>query len=233
MNNIAISLLFLVLNVYQYIYAETSIEEENDFGRYVIEGRVFPLSDYQTSQSNWQANTIIHINGGEYIGFVRKDGSFIVHNVPAGSYIVEILNPEYTFEPARVEINSKGKYRARKVNHIKTSEIVVVPYPLKMKALGKTRYFHVREQWRITDLLFNPMIMMMVLPLLLIMVLPKMMNDPDTKKEMEQIQNMAKFELPEMSDMVSNFLAGSSPNDKNDKTQASKKNQKIRKRIDK
>lgn len=78
------------------------------------------------------------------------------------------------------------------------------------------------------------MVMMMVLPLFFIMVLPKMMNDPDTKKEMEQIQNMAKFELPEMSDMVSNFLAGSSQTDKNERLQAAnKKGQKPRKRIDK
>ena len=33
-----------------------------------------------------------------------------------------------------------------------------------------------REQWKITDLLFNPMLMMMVMPLLLITVLPKMMQ---------------------------------------------------------
>ncbi len=37
-------------------------------------------------------------------------------------------------------------------------------------------------------MLMNPMVMMMVLPLLLITVLPKMMNDPETKREMEQMQ---------------------------------------------
>ena len=37
-------------------------------------------------------------------------------------------------------------------------------------------------------MLMNPMIIMMVLPLLLITVLPKMMNDPETKREMEQMQ---------------------------------------------
>ena len=38
----------------------------------------------------------------------------------------------------------------------------------------------------------NPMIMMMVLPLLLITVLPKMMGDPETQKEMQEMQrNMA------------------------------------------
>ena len=37
-------------------------------------------------------------------------------------------------------------------------------------------------------MLMNPMVLMMVLPLLLITVLPKMMNDPETKREMEQMQ---------------------------------------------
>lgn len=37
-------------------------------------------------------------------------------------------------------------------------------------------------------MLMNPMVIMMVLPLLLITVLPKMMNDPETKREMEQMQ---------------------------------------------
>ena len=54
--------------------------------------------------------------------------------------------------------------------------------------MGKYSYFHKREEWKITDMLMNPMILMMVLPLLLITVLPKMMNDPETKREMEQMQ---------------------------------------------
>ena len=38
----------------------------------------------------------------------------------------------------------------------------------------------------------NPMVMMMVLPLLLITVLPKMMGDPETQREMQEMQrNMA------------------------------------------
>ncbi|XP_063921639.1 ER membrane protein complex subunit 7 [Zophobas morio] len=221
--------LFLLLAIHNNcVFSQVSSEDESETGRYVIEGRIFPLSDYQTSQANWQANTRILVNGGEYIGFVKKDGSLIVHNVPSGSYIVEVLNPEYTFEPVRVEINSKGKYRARKVNHIQTSLVIQVPYPLRMKALAKTRYFQVREQWRITDFIFNPMVLMMVLPLLLVMLLPKLMNDPETKKEMEQIQSLTKFELPEMSDMVSNFLAGGSSQSAN--AQQNKKNQKAKKR---
>ena len=54
------------------------------------------------------------------------------------------------------------------------------------------RYFQKREEWKITDLLMNPMVLMMVLPLLLITVLPKMMGDEETQKEMQDMQrNMA------------------------------------------
>ncbi|XP_044265216.1 ER membrane protein complex subunit 7 homolog [Tribolium madens] len=204
---------------------QSSFEDEADSGGYTIEGRIFPLSDYQTSQAHWQANTRIHVNGGELIGFVKKDGSFVVHNVPSGSYVVEVLNPEYTFEPVRVEINSKGKYRARKVNYIQPTQIIQVPYPLKMKALAKTRYFQMREQWRITDFIFNPMVLMMVLPLVLVMLLPKMMNDPETKKEIDQIQSLTNFEMGDVTDKLSNFLAGPSTAQQNKKSQKSKKRQ--------
>ncbi|XP_030753434.1 ER membrane protein complex subunit 7 [Sitophilus oryzae] len=229
------NLIFLFLFILSVVSGETSLEEDVGSSRYVIEGRVFPLSDYQSTNGNWQSVTRIHVNGGEFIGFVKSDGSFAVHNLPSGSYVVEVLHPEYTFEPVRVEINSKGKFRARKVNHIQISQVVQVPYPLKIKALGKTRYFQVREQWRITDFLFNPMIMMMVCPLLLIMVLPKLMNDPETKKDFEQIQKMTKFEMPEMSDVVTNFFssngnqAGIKDSNGKDK-ETSKKGQKPRKR---
>lgn len=72
--------------------------------------------------------------------------------------MVEVLSPNFSYEPVRVEINSKGKLRARKVNYIQTSQVVPVPYPLKLKSLGQTRYFYTREQWKATDFLFNPMV---------------------------------------------------------------------------
>ena len=88
----------------------------------------------------------------------RADGSFIVNNVPSGSYMVEVSSPVYVFEPVRVDINSKGKLRARKLNNIQPSAVTTVTYPLRFKAKGKANYFQVREQWRIQDFLMNPMV---------------------------------------------------------------------------
>lgn len=92
-----------------------------------------------------------------------------------------------------MEINPKGKFRARKVNYIQPAQIIQVPYPLKVKALTRYKYFQTREQWKVTDFLFSPMVLMMALPLILLLVLPMFMNDADTKKDMENL-NLVRYE---------------------------------------
>lgn len=203
--------MYSVLFLLGIFFVQTNQLEQGLLGeRYDVEGRILvPAYDY-----SWVSNTQVYIEGGQYIGFLRDDGSFTIKNLPPGSYVLEIRNPDYKFDPVRVEINSKGKFRARKVNYIQLSQIIQLPYPLKLKALGKTKYFQAREQWRATDLLFNPMVLMMVAPLLFIMILPKMMNDPDTRKEMEQLQSMTKLDVPEVSEMLTSFFVGTQPKPK-------------------
>merc|ERR1712203_509384 len=100
----------------------------------------------------------------------------------------------------------------RKNNAVKPNQVTQLPYPIKAKPLGKFRYFQKREEWKVTDVLFNPMLMMMVMPLLLITVLPKMMQDPETKKEMEEMQaKMNVQNVPEMSEMNTNLFGGGAP----------------------
>lgn len=49
---------------------------------------------------------------------------------------------------------------------------------------------------------------MMILPLILVGVLPKIMNDPETRKEMEQLNSLTSYQMPEMSEMITSFLSG-------------------------
>ncbi|XP_063699846.1 ER membrane protein complex subunit 7 homolog [Culicoides brevitarsis] len=213
---------FALLSGAVSVLADTLLEEYEDSTGYTIEGKVFP-PDVTSMSNQWPKNSVVTINGGEFKGFLKEDGSFIISSVPSGSYVLEVLNPDYIYEPVRVEINPKGKFRARKVNYIIPSQILQVPYPLKLKALSKFRYFQQREQWKITDFLFNPMIIIMVLPLLLMLVLPKMMNDPETKKEMEQLNlNKMTSDMPEISEMITSFFNPASSTAKaSDKSKAS------------
>ena len=198
-----VCLLLNLLQLSRVTFAQKGLDPNQDV--YTIEGRVFPPEGI--SSSSWYSQTRILANGGEFVGVLRKDNSFVINNVPSGSYVVEVVNPSHAYEPVRVEINSKGKLRARKVNYIQTSTVDPVVYPLAMSPLARHRYFQVREQWRATDFLYSPMVLMMVLPLVIIMILPKVMNDPETRKEMEHLNSLTRYDMPEMSEMLTSFFA--------------------------
>lgn len=199
------SLLFLLLSCSR-VYSENVIDSSDISDKYTIEGNVHP-PDIITPE--WLLSTKVLVNGGDRIGFLRNDGSFLVSNLEPGSYSIEIVNPNHVYEPARVDINSKGKFRARKLNYVQTNLVQQIPYPLKFKVRSPYKYFQVREAWRITDFLMNPMMLMMILPLILIVVLPKMMNaaDPETQREMQQMQ-MPKYDVPELSEMMTSLFTG-------------------------
>jgi len=189
------------------VYAVTELEEDGGAGleTYKIEGRVVRPDASLVASWEWFAGTKVFTNSGHY-GFIREDGSFVINNVPWGSHVVQVMNPTFVYEPVRVDINSKGKMRARAVNNIQPSQVVQVPYPLRMKTVGGYRYFLQREQWRVTDIFMNPMVLMTVLPLALMMLLPRL-NDPETRKEMESMQ-MPNVQTPELSEIMTNFFGG-------------------------
>jgi len=202
--------IFLIGSVYgDDAYDVENTGSTNGAHKVKIEGKVVMPQDDSISDK-WRSNTRILVNYGEYVGFVREDNTFTVSNVPPGSYIVEVANKDYIFEPFRVDITSKGKLRARKLLHLQPSQVVNVAYPLKFVAKQPAMYFKAREVWRVTDFLMNPMVLMMVVPFLLIMVLPKLINtaDPEVQREMQNSLQMPKYDLPELSELMTNFFGG-------------------------
>lgn len=53
------------------------------------------------------------------------------------------------------------------------------------------------------------MVLMMILPLLLLLILPKMINDPETKKDLENMQfPKMNSDMPEISEMFTSLFTG-------------------------
>ncbi|VDI08706.1 Hypothetical predicted protein, partial [Mytilus galloprovincialis] len=88
----------------------------------------------------------------------KSDGSFVISGLPSGSYVVEVSHPAFIFDAVRVDITSKGKIRARKVNYLQPNQVKSQTYPLFIQERQKTKYFQDREQWKVIDFLFNPMV---------------------------------------------------------------------------
>lgn len=71
------------------------------------------------------------------------------------------------------------------------------------------------------------MVLMMILPLLLMLVLPRMMSDPETKKEMENLNiNKMTSDMPEISEMITSFFTGGGPKKEEKAKTVSKTNKK-------
>jgi len=198
-----------------------------DNGWYSIEGKIVQpdkrtLAQLHLNMDNWASQFQILVNGGEHVASIHEDGTFIVQGVNSGSHVLDVIHPSIHYESARIDITSKGKIRARKVNNLQPSAVTHMVYPLRLTLIGPYRYFQTREQWRITDILFSPMVLMMVLPLVLIVILPKMMSDPETRKEMESV-TLPKYEMPEMSEMLTSFFGGGSKSSSNHREENGKK----------
>lgn len=113
---------------------------------------------FTSSFLDWMSDTSILVNGGEYKGFLKADGTFVVTGIPSGSHVVEVAAANYDFERYRVDITKAGKIRARRLNFLQPNAVQVVPYPLRFVSTKQASFFEIREQWKITDALFNPMV---------------------------------------------------------------------------
>lgn len=131
--------------------------------------------------------------------------------MPSGSYIVSVVSPMHVFEPVRVDINAKGKIRARKVNFIQPGEVVTMKYPLNFETHGIPNYFQKREVYRLTDVIMNPMFLTLLVPLALLVILPKIASqDPEMQRDLQQASNFLQPNLntPDIGDMFANMFGG-------------------------
>ncbi|XP_060789935.1 ER membrane protein complex subunit 7-like [Neoarius graeffei] len=176
--------------------------------KFRVEGRALV---HGVRAEEWTPVARVLLDGEEHVGFIRLDGSFSVNDVPSGSYVLHVVSPVFRFEPVRVDITATGKMRARRVNYIKTFEVMQLPYPVQMRCTGQHSYFTKRDTWGWSDFFMNPVVLMMVLPLLIILLLPKLinMNDPGMRREMEQSMNMLNPspDLPDVSELMTKFFA--------------------------
>lgn len=90
-----------------YVVAEIGLDDiSEESGRFTIEGKVYSPELYP-AEVNWQKDTSISINNGEFNGYLKLDGTFVISNVPSGSYVVEIINPDYLYESVSNSVTLK------------------------------------------------------------------------------------------------------------------------------
>uniref|UniRef100_A0A915PSV8 ER membrane protein complex subunit 7 beta-sandwich domain-containing protein n=1 Tax=Setaria digitata TaxID=48799 RepID=A0A915PSV8_9BILA len=202
---LALFLLSLLLCAVQKLAATLETSVEQGATTYKIEGQIIVPESFSLQNGKLSPSRVLVNYDFKHVAFVRHDGTFVVSGVPPGSYIIEISNIDYAFEPVRVDITSKGKIRARRLNLLQPSLVSSLPYPLRLNALHQINYFRPREEWHLTDMLTNPMVLMMVVPLVLLVILPKLVNANDPE---EMAKSMPQMDVPDVSEMLASWLGG-------------------------
>lgn len=223
-NNSILKIIFCFIFIFNSITCEepitldnTAISAQNEL--FTIYGKVNIRQDELDIE-----NTRILVDDGQYVAFLRSDGTFTIPGLPSNTYVVEVISPRNVYEPVRVDINSKGKVRTRRLNLIQPSDVTMLRYPLNFESKGYPNYFYKREQFRVMDILMSPMVLMMVVPLLLVVVLPKLVNqDPELQRELQQTTNIlqpdVQSNLPSASEFMYNMFDAKKPEIKRKKKQ--------------
>ncbi|KAL7121739.1 hypothetical protein ACP275_01G002200 [Erythranthe tilingii] len=143
------------------------------------------------------SNVKVILNGGQKVTFLRPDGYFSFHNVPAGTHLIEVASIGYLFSPVRIDVSARnpGKVQAALTENRRVlSELVLEPF-------RDEQYYERREPFNVMSILKSPMGLMMGFMVIVMFLMPKLVDAEELKKAQEEMGSQG---VPSLA----NFLGG-------------------------
>eukprot|EP00386_Alphamonas_edax_P001320 GDKI01003917.1.p1 GENE.GDKI01003917.1~~GDKI01003917.1.p1 ORF type:complete len:226 (-),score=66.99 GDKI01003917.1:253-930(-) len=159
------------------------------------------------------------LNGGEFEALPSVDGSFLIPNVPAGSYLLEVAHPTHAFGPVLVEVAERPDKAEAKVSAflfaMDSGKGARLKYPVALTPSGAVTYFEKREEFSLAPMLKNPMVLIGLLSFGLMALSPKLKQWQEEAREDEVRQQEAEAARqqrrvqPAGSSSAARFIEGS------------------------
>ncbi|XP_043719837.1 ER membrane protein complex subunit 7 homolog isoform X1 [Telopea speciosissima] len=167
---------------------------------YTINGRVKAEGMGATgfSLAAKKSNAKITLNGGQKVTFLRPDGYFSFHNVPAGTHLIEVVAIGYFFSPVRVDVSARnaGKVQAALTENRKgLSKLVLEP-------LREEQYYERREPFSIMSIIKSPMGLMVGFMLVVVFLMPKLMENMDPEEIKRTQEEMRSQGVPSLANLL-------------------------------
>ncbi|XP_058785910.1 ER membrane protein complex subunit 7 homolog [Vicia villosa] len=167
---------------------------------YTIYGRV-KIPSFGTKEFSLPAkvsNVKVILNGGQRVSFLRPDGYFSFHNVPAGTHLIEVAATGFFFSPVRVDVSARnpGKIQAALTeNRRGLSEFVLEP-------LKEEQYYEIREPFSVMSIVKSPMGLMMGFMLIVVFLMPKLMENMDPEEMKRAQEEMRSQGVPSLANLL-------------------------------
>ncbi|XWS26198.1 hypothetical protein CRYUN_Cryun26dG0010400 [Craigia yunnanensis] len=144
------------------------------------------------------SNIKVILNGGQNVTFLRPDGYFSFHNVPAGTHLIEVAAIGYFFSPVRVDVSARnpGKVQAALTeNRRSLSELILEP-------LRDEQYYEIREPFSIMSVVKSPMGLMMGFMLVVMFLMPKLVENMDPEEMKRAQEEMRNQGVPSLASLL-------------------------------
>lgn len=144
------------------------------------------------------SNVKVILNGGQNVTFLRPDGYFSFHNVPAGTHLIEVAAIGHFFSPVRVDVSARnpGKVQAALTENRKgLTELVLEP-------LREEQYYEIREPFNVMSLVKSPMGLMMGFMLIVVFLMPKLVENMDPEEMRRAQEEMRNQGVPSFANLL-------------------------------
>ncbi|CAN1828422.1 ER membrane protein complex subunit 7 homolog [Linum perenne] len=192
------SVLLLLLQICLLVLSPVRAISSGSGDGYTINGRIkIPVAKGFGVLGKVSTVKVI-LNGGQNVTYLRPDGYFSFHNVPAGTHLIEVSAMGYFFSPVRVDVSARfpGKIQAALTeNRRGLTELVLEP-------LREEQYYEIREPFSPMSIIKSPMGMMIGFMVVVVFLMPKLMENMDPEEMKRAQEEMRNQGVPSLA----NFL---------------------------
>lgn len=149
---------------------------------YPIEGQIALLEGAKSHLA--LSRVMLHAEDGrEFVAFPKRDGSFVLHDVPPGTHVLGVDCMSLIFPQLRVDVNGR-RGGAVTAAYADNPALSLDTHPLIIKPLAPAQYFDVRKPFSVLQFLKSPMGMMMAFMVFAVLVMPYLKVDPQEYQEL-------------------------------------------------
>ncbi|KAJ4494349.1 hypothetical protein C8R41DRAFT_919316 [Lentinula lateritia] len=165
---------------------------------------------------NQLGHSRVVLDNDKHSGGILKDGSFVIPNVPSGTYLLSVISHDYQFEQMRVDVKDSISFEEPVVEirpyvlgtPMSPASTILLPYPIKLSARQRFNYFVPRDSFNIMGMLKSPMILMMVFAGALVLGMPYLMKNMDPESLAEFKREQAKMSHAQSALQSGDFKSG-------------------------
>ncbi|KAK0481900.1 hypothetical protein IW261DRAFT_1563186 [Armillaria novae-zelandiae] len=139
--------------------------------------------------SSWVQSKVV-LDNGRRSGGVVQDGSFTIHDVPAGTYILSVSTHDFVFDQMSFRMPTVEARPYPPATPLNPPVPNLLPYPLTLTPRTKHNYFVPPDSFNMLGMLKSPMVLMMVFTGAMVLAMPYLMKnmDPEALEDFKEQQ---------------------------------------------